>query len=105
MLDQFALVFEPLAVIMVGGLVVSLGLIFFAIAFSETYYPRWFALANPLVIQGVTGAVVLVAPLEIRIFLIVTAYNLSLVAFFALSTVLLRKSRLHTHPTPRIEAA
>jgi len=52
----------------------------------------------------VTGAVALVAPLEVRVFLIVTAYNLSLAAFYALSTVLLRNSRLHTHPTPRIEA-
>ncbi|WP_042665956.1 DUF6796 family protein [Haloferax sp. ATB1] len=103
MLDRFALVFELLAVLMVAGLVVALGLIFVAIAFRETHYPRWFALANPLFIQGVTGAVAYIAPLEARIFLIVTAYNLSLVVFFALSTVLLRNSRLHTRTTPRIE--
>lgn len=105
MLERFGLVFEPLAMLMVGGLVVGMGLIFVAIAFRETHYPRWFALANPLLIQGVTGAVALVAPLEVRVFLIVTAYNLSLVAFYALSTVLLRNSRLHSHSTPGIEAA
>lgn len=62
MLDRFALVFEPLGVLLVGVMTVAFGLISVAIAFGETHYPRWFALANPLVIQAATGAVALVAP-------------------------------------------
>ena len=94
MLEQFAVVFEPLGVLLVGVMSVALGLIFVAVAFRETHYPRWFAVANPLVIQAVTGGLALVAPLELRIVLIVTAYNLSLLVFYALSTALLWNARL-----------
>lgn len=97
MLERFALVFEPLGMLLVGVMVVALSLIFFAIAFRETHYPRWFAFANPLVIQAVTGLLALISPLELRLFFIVTAYNLSLLLFYAMSTALLWNSQ---HLTP-----
>ncbi|SEP15158.1 hypothetical protein SAMN04487948_1175 [Halogranum amylolyticum] len=62
MLTQFVLVFEPLGMLLVGVMAVVLGLIFVAIAFRETHYPRWFAVANPFVIQAVTGAIAFAAP-------------------------------------------
>ncbi|WP_255196973.1 hypothetical protein [Halorarius litoreus] len=77
-------------------MVVALLLISFAIAFKETHYPQWFALANPLVIQAVTGLLALSSPLELRIFFIVTAYNLSLLLFYAVSTALLWNSQFLT---------
>lgn len=89
MLDQFTLVFEPLALMLLAVMGVAFGLIFFAIAFRRTHYPRWFALVNPLLVQAMTGIVALVAPVELRVFLIVTAYNLSVLVFFAVSTALL----------------
>lgn len=95
MLEQFAVVFEPLGVLLVGVMSVALGLIFVAVAFRDTHYPRWFAVANPLVIQAVTGVLAFVSPLELRIFLIVTAYNLSLLVFFALSTAVLWNKSPH----------
>lgn len=94
MLDTFELVFEPLGVLLVGVMAVALTFIFYAIAFRETHYPRWFALANPLVIQAMTGLLALVSPLELRIFFTVTAYNLSLLVFYAVSTALLWNSQL-----------
>ncbi|MFC7130510.1 DUF6796 family protein [Haloferax chudinovii] len=92
MFDNFELVFEPLGVLLVGAMAVALAFIFYAIAFKQTHYPRWFALANPLVIQAVTGLLALISPLELRIFFIVTAYNLSLLVFYAVSTALLWNS-------------
>ena len=89
MLDQFAVVFEPLALLLLAVMGAAFVLIFFAIAFRRTHYPRWFALVNPLFVQMVTGIAALVAPVELRVFLIVTAYNLSVLVFFAVSTTLL----------------
>ena len=89
MLARFELAFEPLALLLLAVMGVAFLLIFVAIAFRRTHYPRWFALVNPLLVQAVTGVAALVAPVELRIFLIVTAYNLSVLAFFAVSTVLL----------------
>lgn len=105
MLVRFGLVFEPLAWLLLGVMGVAFGLIFVAIAFRDTHYPRWFAVANPLLIQAATGAVALVAPLEIRVFFVVTSYNLSVLVFFALSTALLWNSRLQRRPSVRYDAA
>ncbi|HKJ58896.1 MAG TPA: DUF6796 family protein, partial [Halobacteriales archaeon] len=89
MFARFELAFEPLALLLLAVMGVAFLLIFVAIAFRRTHYPRWFALVNPLLIQAVTGVAALVAPVELRIFLIVTAYNLSVLVFFLVSTVLL----------------
>lgn len=105
MLERFALAFEPLALILVILMTVGFGLIFVAIAFRETYYPRWFAFANPLIFQAVTGGVALLGPVELRVFLVVTAYNLSLVVFYALSTALLWNGELHRQATVRSDSA
>lgn len=87
-----------------AGILGVLGMTLDVVAFRETHYPRWFAVANPLVVQGVTGAIALVAPLELRVVLVVTVYNLSLLVFYALSTVLLWNGRRHDARSLRNEA-
>jgi len=105
MLDRFALAFEPLALLLVGVLAVALALIFVAIASGETRYPRWFAVANPLVIQAATGLLALFAPLEVGVFLVVTAFNFSLLVFYAASTAVLWNVRLPSATSTRNDAA
>ena len=89
MLARFATVFEPVGLLLVAVMTVALVLLFYLVAFRETRYPRWFALVNPLLLQAVAAAIALVAPEPVRIVLVVTAYNLSVLLFFVVSTALL----------------
>ena len=89
LLARYAVVFEPVGLLLVVTMGVALLVLGYLVAFRETHYPRWFVVLNPLVIQALTASVALVAPEPVRIALIVTAYNLSVLVFFAVSTALL----------------
>ena len=89
MLARFALVFEPVGLLLVATMALALVSLFYLVAVRETLYPRWFALLNPLVVQAVTAGLALVAPAPVRVFLIVTSYNLSVLVLFVGSTILL----------------
>lgn len=99
LLSRFALVFEPVGLVLVVVMTVALGLLFYLVAFRETRYPRWFAFLNPLVVQAVTAGLALVAPEALRVFLIVTAYNLSVLVLFVGSTILLWRVDDPSHST------
>lgn len=86
---RFAVVFEPVGLLLVVVMSVALVLLGYLILAGGTWYPRWFVLFNPLVVQSATAGLALVAPEPLRIGLIVTAYNLSVLLFFLGSTVVL----------------
>jgi hypothetical protein len=79
----------PLALIFIATMLVVSALILFAIAFRETCYPRWVSLLTPIPVQLVLTLLALVVPPPIRALLIVTAYNVSLLVFYAVSTAVL----------------
>lgn len=89
MLARFATVFEPVGLALVGVMTLALVGLFYLVAFRETRYPRWFAALNPLVVQALTAGLALLAPEAIRVALIVTAYNLSVLVLVVGSTALL----------------
>lgn len=89
MLARFGAVFEPVGLLLVAVMTVALALLAYLIAFRETRYPRWFAVVNPLLVQALTAALALLAPEALRVALVVTAYNLSVLVLFLGSTALL----------------
>lgn len=98
MLARFGAVFEPVGFLLVAAMTAALAALFYTVAFRETLYPRWFAFVNPLIIQAVTAGVALAAPEAVRIFLIVTAYNLSVLTMFVVSTAVLWNAEVTAEP-------
>lgn len=89
LLARYAAVFEPVGLLLVAAMGVTLLVLGYLVAFRETRYPRWFVALNPLVVQALTGVFALLAPEAVRIALVVTSYNLSVLVLFVASTALL----------------
>ena len=60
-----------------------------AILSRRTAYPRWFALVNPVIIQGVVIASYVLTPNPVSTLLLPAAASLSLLILFGFSTALL----------------
>jgi hypothetical protein len=72
-----------------------------AIARGKTLYPRWVALANPLVCMLVGALIDRVLPQPLKLLLAGAGLSLGLLAFFAMSTALLWNSPLSVPRAPR----
>jgi hypothetical protein len=83
----------PLAWIFIATMLVVSALIAIAIAFRETRYPRWAVLATPIPVQLLLSLLAFVAPPRVRVLLVVTAYNASLLVFYGVSTAVLWRSQ------------
>lgn len=89
LVQGFESLFQPLGF----GVLLSMGVCFGWLGYltwtRRTVYPRGFVAANPLPVQGVLYVLVLLVPYSMGVPLFIVTLNLSLLIFFASSTLLL----------------
>ncbi len=91
MITQFKDFTVPLAMILITGILFTSILIVYAIAFRHTIFPRWMWVVNPFLLQLLFTLLTFVVPLELQVFLTISAYNLSLLIFYLVSTLVVWK--------------
>jgi len=83
---------EPLgALLLLVDLIVVL-LFVLNLWFRETFFPRWMIVVNPLTIQGLLALAIWVAPHPLNQVLWLIVFNLSLVIWYTVTTVVLSRS-------------